>query len=138
MPASSRSIYFENSVGRIWEQPKGYLLLAYHPGPRQQADFQALLSHLIRAMQRTGWNRVLVDQREMEPFSSAEQAWMIDEWLPRAVEEGNYQYGAVLLAQDVFARLAMNQVVLATRTLPHVYQSFDNKPDAVKWLLAQK
>ena len=71
------------------------------------------------------------------PYTPAEQDWMTNEWLPRAVREYGYRYGAVLVAHDVFARLAMNQLVMATRTLPHTYRTFEAEAEAVAWLLEQ-
>ncbi len=137
MPAPSATVYFENAAGRIWDHPAGYLRLHYHPGPRTATDFRALLTHAANALRRTGYGRLLVDQRQMLPFAPAEQQWMIGEWLPHTVETAGYRYGAVLLAHDVFARLAMNRVVLATRQLPHTYHHFDDEAAALAWLLAQ-
>ena len=136
MRAATRSLYFENSTGRIWEEPQEYLRLEYHPGPREEVQFQALLTHLMQALARHGWTKILIDQRAMVPFTSREQTWMTNVWLPRAVLEAGYRYGAVLMAHDVFARLAMTQFVMATRDLPHTYRSFDVEQEAASWLLS--
>ena len=136
MQPASRTIYFENQAGRIWEEPVGYLRLDYRAGARTTEQFQALLTHLLRALVRRGWDRVLVNQQEMVPFSAVEQAWMVNQWLPRAVLEGGYRRGAVLVAENGVARLAMTTVVATTRHLPHTYQSFEAEADALAWLLA--
>ncbi|GAA4352881.1 hypothetical protein GCM10023185_12970 [Hymenobacter saemangeumensis] len=138
MAESPRTVYFENGAGRIWEVPAGYLRLDYNPGHRAEADFRALLNHLRQAMSRRGWNRALVNQRLMSSFTPRETEWMVNEWLPAAVNENGYRYGAVLLAHDVFARLAMSKVVLATRDLKHQYHNFEEEDEAIAWLLAQK
>ena len=135
MIPAARTIDFENSVGRIWEEPEAYLRLEYRPGPREELQFRALLNHLAQALVRRGWDSVLVDQRAMTPFSSDEQAWMMSQWLPRAVHESGYRCGAVVVAHNVFARLAMMQLVLGSRDLPHTYRTFENDADAVAWLL---
>jgi hypothetical protein len=33
MPYSTLRLYFENAVGRLLENPKGYLVVEYKPGP---------------------------------------------------------------------------------------------------------
>ena len=137
MPQVSRSLYFENSIGRIWEEPEGYVRLEYRPSPRDAVQFRAILTHLMQALARHRWSKALIDQRAMAPYTPAELAWMSDEWLPRAVQEYGYRYGAALLAHDVFARLAMNQLMMATRNLAHSYRSFESDGEAVGWLLAQ-
>lgn len=135
-PAPARTVYFENGVGRIWEEPAGYLRLQYRSGPRDFSHFRALLTHLGQALSRRQWTKILVDQREMTPFVPAEQEWMASGWLPTAVHEQGYRFGAVLVAHNVFARLAMTQLVLTTRDLPHTYRTFESEPEAVAWLEA--
>ena len=134
MAKSTRSLYFENSSGRIWEEPGGYLRLEYHPGLREPVQFRALLTHSAQALKRRQWDRMLVDQREMAPYTPSEQDWMTNEWLPRAVSESGYRYGAILVAHNVFARLATNQFMLASRGLPHTYRTFGTEEEAVAWL----
>ncbi|MCI1187912.1 STAS/SEC14 domain-containing protein [Hymenobacter sp. DH14] len=134
MPPATRSLYFENTIGRLWEEPEGYLRLEYKPGPRELVQFRALLTHAAQALSRHGWANMLVDQRQMAPFTPVEQAWMTGEWLPKAVHEHGYRHGAVLVAHNVFARLAMTQLVFGTRDLPHTYRTFENEAEAVAWL----
>ncbi|WP_426058615.1 hypothetical protein [Hymenobacter sp. B1770] len=130
----ARSLYFENAIGRIWEEPDGFLRLEYRAGPRETLQFRSLLTHVAQALSRRRWSKILVDQRDMAPFSASEQEWMTSEWLPRAVLEHGYRYGAVLVANNVFARLAMNQFVLATRKLTHTYRAFETEEEAETWL----
>ena len=136
MPTAARTIYFENGAGRIWEEPTTYLRLEYRAGPREEVQFRALLNHLAQALVRRGWNSILVDQRHMTPFSPSEQAWMLSEWLPRAVREHGYRYGAVVVAHNVFARLAMTPLVLSAHELGHTYRTFETVADAEEWLAA--
>jgi hypothetical protein len=137
MPATHRTVYFENAAGRIWTEPAGYLRLDYHAGRRAAPDFRALLTHLRQAMSRHGWGRVLINQRQMAGFSAAEERWMVEEWLPAAVQENGYRSGAVLVADDVFARLAMSNIAMATHHLGHEYRNFNQEAEAVAWLLRQ-
>ena len=41
----------------------------------------------------------------------------------------------MVVAHNVFARLAMMQLVLGSRNLPHTYRTFEHDADAVQWLL---
>jgi hypothetical protein len=138
MQPLTRTLYFENSAGCIWEEPQGYFRLDYRPGTRTEEQLRALLMHLLRAMVRRGWGKALINQQQMVPLSSREQAWMVDEWLPRAVLEGGYSHGAVVVAQNALARLAMTTVVSATRHLPHIYHTFTEEEEAIAWLLDAK
>jgi hypothetical protein len=137
MSAVTRTIYFKNNVGCLWEEPGGFLRLDYYKGPREEAQFRALLTHVRQAMQRHGWSRLLINQQEMNALTASEENWMINEWLPKAVLENGYRYGAVIVAHDVFARLAMTGIVMTSRKLGHTYRNFEHEKEAVEWLLAQ-
>ena len=113
-----------------------YLRLEYAAGPREDVAFRALLTHVLRAMQRRGWGKMLIDQQKMAPYSDAERAWLVGEWLPRAVREAHYRYGAVVLAEDVFARVSMTRLALAARELGNTYKTFATETEALGWLLA--
>lgn len=134
-PHVSRSLYFENSIGRIWEEPARYLRLEYRTGARDIVQFRAILTHLMQALARHRWSKVFIDQRDMAPYTATELTWMNEEWLPRAVLEYGYRYGAAVVAHDVFARLAMNQFVMTSRNLPHVYRTFEDEKEALAWLV---
>ena len=134
MPQTIRSLYFENSIGCLWEEPGGYLRLDYKPSPREIVQFRALLTRAAQALSRHQWSGILVDQRQMSPFTPVEQAWMTTEWLPKAVHEHGYRHGAVLVAQNVIARLSMTQLVFGTRDLAHDYRTFNDEGAAVAWL----
>lgn len=134
MPLVTRTIYFKNSAGCIWEEPAHYVRLDYYPGPRQEAEFKALLTHARRAMQRHGWGRLLINQQQMTPFTPTETSWMVNEWLPQAVREAGYRHGAVVVADDVFARLAMTGLAPTSRQLGHTYRNFEEEEKAIEWL----
>ncbi|QIX60225.1 hypothetical protein HER32_03075 [Hymenobacter sp. BT18] len=134
---TSPLIYFANPVGRVIDDPQGFGRLIYQPGPRQTEDFRGFLSHVIRLLASRRGGRLLIDQSQMQPFTTEEQAYMVEEWLPHMVADGGYRYGSVLVADNVFARLATATVITAARGLHLTYQYFEREGDAVAWLLQQ-
>jgi hypothetical protein len=131
-------IYYENPVGRVVDDPMGFTRLAYQPGTRPEDEFKALLSHVTKLMARREDGCLLVDQRLMTPFTPEEQEYVIQQWLPRIVEAGGYRYGAILVAQNVFARLATSAIIAAVRDLSITYQYFEQEAEAITWLMSQQ
>ncbi|SNR30329.1 hypothetical protein [Hymenobacter mucosus] len=131
-------VYYENAVGRAVDDPLGFARLTYQPGTRDAEAMAALLGHVTRLLAKRGDGCLLVDQRLMSPFTPTEQIFVIQQWLPRAVAEGSYRFGAVVLAENAFARLATRSVTTAVRDMPMLYQYFEQEVDAVAWLLQQK
>jgi len=131
-------VYYENEVGRATDDPLGFARLTYREGLRAKDAFQALLGHVTRLLAKRGDGCLLVDQRLMQPFTPEEQTYVIEQWLPRAAQEGGYRFGAVVVAHNVFARLATSMVVTAVRDLPMAYRYFEEEAEAVAWLLQQQ
>ena len=136
MPVALRTIYFKNNAGCVWEEPKGYVRLDYNPGIREEAQLRALLTHARQALRRHSWSKMLINQHQMSGFTPSEEKWMVEEWLPQAVQEDGYRYGAILVAHNVFARLATANLVLSSRQLGHLYRNFEGDEEAVAWLLS--
>lgn len=132
--SSSYRVYYENAAGRVVEDTLGFARLIYQPGLRDPEAMSSLLGYVIRLLARRGDGCLLVDQRQMSPFTQAEQHFIIEQWLPRAVAEGGYRFGSVIMAHDAFARLATRTVTTAVRKMPMHYQYFEQEADAVAWL----
>lgn len=136
--ATPEHIQFENTVGRAMDDPLGFARLTYQPGPREAGALALLLGHVTHLLARRGDGCLLVDQRLMAPFTLAEQTFVIEQWLPEAMAEGGYRFGAVILANNVFSRLATRTVTTAVREMPMLYQYFEQEAEAIAWLLQQK
>jgi hypothetical protein len=131
-------VYYENAVGRATDDPLGFARLTYKAGVRSTDAFHSFLGHVSRLLTQRGDGCLLIDQRLMTPFTPEEQTYVIERWLPHAIQTGGYQYGAVIVAHDVFARLATAMVITAVRDLPMVYRYFEQETEAVAWLLHQQ
>ena len=130
-------LYFQNVAGQLLEDPAGFLRANWFSQPRQFDDTRALFPQMLQALQYHNWSRILVNQVGMKPFTLEEQNWVAKEWLTRAVREGGYRYGAVVVSHEVMVRLATAYITTHVQGLPLVYRSFEADADAVKWLLQQ-
>jgi hypothetical protein len=131
MSATSPTLlYFQNPVGRLLEHPQGYAVVEYRPGPRQLSDLQGLLAQLVRLLTQRGWDKVLADQRLMQPYTPEESEWIRANGLTRGV----VFRGAILLPHDVFARLASSQLVHEAKAASLSYRLFEEETAAATWL----
>jgi hypothetical protein len=132
--AAALSVLFSNPAGQLAADPAGFLRMDWSGAQRTLADTQGLLTHMAQALRQRGWGKVLANQTLMPPFSPAEQQW-IQEWLPRAVHESGYRYGAIVVSTDTYARLATAFITTNVGGLPLRYRSFDDAAQATTWLL---
>jgi len=133
----SAPLLFTNPAGQLAASSDGFLHVTWGPGARTLAATQALFEQMLTHLQRRGWSGILIDQRAMTPFDKAEQNWVATDWLPRAVREGGYRHGAVVVSPTVLVRLATAFITTYVQGLPLTYRSFDTEADALHWLQQQ-
>lgn len=133
MLPASHLLYFENAVGQAREYADGYAGLHYKPGKRGFIEFQALLTHLGHLLHRRGWYKVLTDQRAMTPFTDEERAWIRERWINSPSTQREV-ITAVLLPEDVFARLSTNLVIHDAQQGSLTYHIFQDEEEAAAWL----
>jgi hypothetical protein len=136
--APAPTLLYKNIAGEIFADPAGYMRSQWSAEPRTLADTQALLNGLSAGMREYGWSRALINQVAMQPFSEAEQQWVVQQWLPQAVREAGYRLGAIVVASNIYSRLAMSYVTTNMLGLPMRYRSFDDEAEAIDWLLKQR
>jgi hypothetical protein len=131
---SGLPLYFENPIGRLYEHPDGYVVIDYNAGARQLREFQAFLNHLEHLLKRRGWNKMLANQRLLAPFTDEERSWIKEQWLQVSHALQREMVAAVLLPEDVFARLAMSTLMQGAREGVLLYQVFNDAQEAAAWL----
>ncbi|MCR5886661.1 hypothetical protein LRS06_02495 [Hymenobacter sp. J193] len=130
------SLYFENPIGRLYAHADGYIIVDFKAGPRDRQAHQAFLTHLENLMKSRGWNKMIANQRLMAPYTEEERQWIKDQWLIVSHAIQKEMVAAVLLPEDVFARLAMSTMMQQAREGALVYCVFTDGEQAAAWLKA--
>ena len=136
MPTTGHSVYFENAVGRITEDPHGYAFVHYHPGLRSLGEFRALLIHLGQLLLRRQWHRVLVDMHAVAPLSEAEKTMLTTEWYGDGLARPPQLCTAFWMAQDVIARLSVHEMQAEARKQQNQSNAFASLDEARAYLLS--
>lgn len=132
------SLYFENPAGRLLADAQGFVRLEWLPGSGDGAAVRAVFEQALVLLTSTGWSRMLINQQHLTPFTPEIVQWLLTDWFPRATGPGHYRWGAILSADNVFARLATTDMVGQARARHQMlYQYFEAEPAAISWLLSQ-
>ena len=135
-PTATYLLLFANTAGQLREDPAGFLRADWSTASRTLEATQELFERMLVLLQQRGWSRILVNQTHMAAFSPAEQQWISQHWLLRAVE-GGYRYGAVVVSPMAMVRLATSFVTTSVLGRPLTYRSFDSEAEAEHWLEQQ-
>ncbi|QKG52895.1 hypothetical protein [Hymenobacter sp. BRD67] len=137
MSTPTSALLLHNMAGQVIADPAGFLRLNWSTHARTFGETCAMFTTAAAALQRYGWERILVNQLSMRPFTPQEQQWISTVWLPYAVKESHYRFGAVVVASNLLTRLATSYITTSTPELPLRYRSFDREETAISWLLMQ-
>ncbi|GGF22058.1 hypothetical protein GCM10011383_37120 [Hymenobacter cavernae] len=134
-------LVYSNKTGTLRADQEGkYLHLTWNEGIREDYQIQEMFSHVLRYIQETGWHKILINQRWMQPASVEVELWFRTNWLPRAVAAIGTCRAAIVVGQDVFTRLVtvslMRESSLAISSVSELqYCLFQREETALRWLL---
>jgi len=103
-------------------------------GMPSSEEFQKGCDTVILIMQEMKVSKILTDNSKAKLFSTRDQQWLNDNWLPRA-EKAGYRFSATVLGNsDAFVKYAAQSI--ANKRDPSKFQSkfFKTKEEAVTWL----
>lgn len=134
MSSTSPRLYFENGVGGLYGHPDSYAIIRFNAGKRKLSELQVLLTQVRQLLELNRWHRFLADQRLLVPFTPEEVAWIVGHWRDTAAQHPKGLYGAVVMAHNVFTRLAMGQIVQAANSAVMHFRRFETEAEATAWL----
>jgi len=138
LTASDSLPSFSNAAGSVRLDPVGaYVRLNWASQPASIGVWRQVLEQALLQIQQHNWHKLLGDQRALPLFSTENQAWILLDWLPRAVRAG-LRYGAIVSPQNVMVRLETAAFVRELNTYPLTYRQFPDEDTATKWLLQQE
>jgi hypothetical protein len=133
--SSSLPVSFQNAAVTLREHPHGYVIFEYQAGKREFADYQAAHTHTNHLLHRREWRKILADQRLMSPFTEEETTWVTTYWLDQNGQRPGGIYAALLLANDVFARLSATPLRQEAKAAALTYRLFEDEAAAAAWLV---
>lgn len=120
-----------------------YYVLSYHSdisyvslaiyGYTPTPEFQAFSERLLDALIYYKVNKALVDIREMKLITAEDQHWLLEDWLPRAIEIG-HNACAVVNSKYFFNRIAIGSIVDNVKATGFNLQLFEDTDKATEWL----
>jgi hypothetical protein len=125
--------YFRSAAATISYAPAAYVRLDWQRFSATEAELRAVYDHVLRAMQRHGLHHLMSIHNQRPPMPPGVQAWLVDNWIPRAVAEVAYGRCAVVEAHTPLSRLAARSVGAAVQ-VPLEYRYFATETDADAWL----
>lgn len=128
-------IEHEDNDARIELHPERHLVRLTWKAPVPGDRYRAVLLRMMEAVERDGLTNWLSDGRRMGPILFADQAWTMEEFVPRLVAAGMKRI-AIVSSEDVLNQIAVDRMVSATPAdVPYAIAFFQDPSIAQLWLM---
>lgn len=126
--------YYRNPLGSITYDPVGFVQLTWSDALITPPELQSIYVHTLQALRHHAARKLLTDQRQRQPLPLEAQQWIVEHWIPRAVQECAYSHCAIVESQDAVSRQAARAVGQALGTSLPLFQYFAEEDLARLWL----
>lgn len=128
--------YFRSIAAVITYLPAAYVRVEWHPVAATAAELRAVYDHVLHAMRRHQAPALLSVHNQRPPIPPDVQTWLVNEWIPRALEAG-YRYCAIVEAVTPLGRLSARAVGSSLDKTALQYRYFRTETAAEEWLLEE-
>ncbi|MBJ6109679.1 hypothetical protein JAO73_11695 [Hymenobacter sp. BT523] len=133
LPRAQETLYFQNAAGKVFHHPSGFVRLAWGAERITFEVVKAFYEQVLALLLNSGARKILSDHGQRAPLSGATQAWLTENWIPRAMAQARTRHCAIVEGADPLHRLSTQSVVSASPS-GFVFQRFSNVEAAEAWL----
>ena len=130
-------LYYDHPNCKIYYvADKGYIHSAWE-GFAPSQIFREGSDKIIELMEKYKVGKLFIDAQKSGLASPEDQAWMLNDWTPRAIA-ANYKAYAYILPKDIFGKFSSSRVIQQVNSNNPVTSIMtDNAEEALTWLLEQ-
>jgi hypothetical protein len=131
--STSKAPYFKNSAGNVYYVGEDYVQLAWSTAKISLADTQVFYEQVLTLMRQNGARKILSEHGQRQPLSPAVQHWIIHNWIPRAMQQAQVAYCAIVDGSNPMHRLS-TQTVIFEAPEGFTFKRFSTIIEAQTWL----
>ncbi|MBG8554344.1 hypothetical protein [Hymenobacter guriensis] len=125
--------YYQNTAGQVAYSPAGYVQLNWSSERISLTDMQQLYEQALQLLRSTRVGKVVSEHGQRQPLSAEAQTWITQNWIPRAMQESNTHYCAIVEGHNPLHRLA-TQTIVSNAPAGFHFQRFGTLREAAAWL----
>jgi hypothetical protein len=124
----------EAEIYRIWHDENEDFVHMQWCGYANSRQFREGTEMMLQAMQEHNSGKVLGDIKNMVLISQADQQWVIDHFLPKAMQAG-FRALALVQPDNYFNKIAVETIAWKVNQEKLKIRFFNNVEEAREWLL---
>jgi hypothetical protein len=123
----------DTNQATVWYHPEGGIVHHFFKRPTRDAAFRQVLEVGLEQMIEHGATKWLSDERNNSALTPEDSQWIIDEWVPRALEAG-WRHWAIVLPDYVVGKMDMALYIATRRQMGTNVYVFTDPAEALEWL----
>lgn len=128
-------IFYDKPFCQIFFDPKSSAVVIHWIGYSQSSEFREACNKSLELLILKNATYMIADNKEGRVVTPEDQQWMLDEWFPKAYENG-YRGSAVIMPTNMFRELAVKNIANNLEKGKFIVQYVDNLEDAQQWILS--
>jgi hypothetical protein len=130
-------LHFHNDLANVVEHADGYVSIDWKPAPMRTAHLRDVYNQALELLTYTRYGRILTDHQLMAPILPHDAEWLVQDWVPRAVQVGSYRRCAVVQSHELLNRQTTQRIVGQLTNTPLTIHYFHDRAAAAAWLLTK-
>jgi hypothetical protein len=99
-------------------------------------EFRDACEELLDCIEQRDTDKVLVDTSGIQAHDDEDQAWLQQDWIPRAIDAG-MQYAGMVHSDSVISEMDMEEFMEMVADIPYEPMMTDDIDEARSWLAEQ-
>lgn len=123
----------DTELATLWYHPEGGIVHHYFKRPARDAAFRRVLEAGLEQMREHSATKWLSDDRNNSALTPEDSEWVLDVWVPQALEAG-WRHWAIVLPDYVVGKIDMALYISTRRQMGTNVQVFTDPAEARAWL----
>jgi len=115
-----------------FDQPRKYVVMEWN-GYANSAEFRAGTEKMLSELEQHGASKVLADIKNMVLIAQNDQAWLLDYFIPKAIERG-FKRIALIKPDHYFNQVALEEIFRKMDREKLEMEIFNGRDEAGAWL----
>ena len=128
------NIFFDNEICTIWYNTGLQAVETKWKGEYASGkEFEEIHNAIIRCLAENNASIIVADATFMRVITSKDQQWIVDDWYPRAIDDG-FKYEALITGNNSFNEATIRNIVHHYDEDKIITRYFSTYDEAVAWV----
>lgn len=129
--------FFDRNYCKIYYDEDSAAVVIKWQGYAESEQFRKACDQSLELLKKMQTKFMIADNSEGKAVTIDDQNWLVENWFPRAFDEG-YRVSAVITTTDIFRDMGIKNIVSQLDMTKFIIEYFNTYLDAQNWIKGLK